>query len=174
MSIFNHNIYDNVRTRVIVFHAGKLLLLQPLDTQAGWRLPGGGLEPNESLAECGEREVLEETGITVKVTSLAFSREWVVPKYCVVPDGDGFGFGLEMHLYADVVGNCVEPRVEHPQAEIPHWMPISEVPALPLWPKELKTWALLVISGRIPKGVPLFVSQLESPDAPAPKSINFP
>ncbi len=173
MSIFSHNIYENVRTRAIVLHSDKLLLLEPFELGAGWQLPGGGLEPNESLAECGEREVLEETGIPVRVTGVAFLREWVVPKYCVLPDGNGIGFGLEVYLYADCTSDIFEPRVEHPNAQTPHWMHLAEVPGLPLWPKELKTWAASVTAGRVPRGVPLFVSQLESPDAPAPKAINF-
>ncbi len=86
MQIFSHNIYENVRTRIIVIHMGKLLLLEPSEIGPGWRLPGGGLEPNESLAECGEREVMEETGIEVKVSSVAFLREFVVPKYCVIDE----------------------------------------------------------------------------------------
>src|SRR5713226_231301 len=99
MSIFSHNIYENLRSRVIVFHGSKLLLLEPVEAGTGWQLPGGGLEPNESLSECGEREVLEETGIAVRVTGVAFLREWVVPKYCVVQGGAGIGFGLEVYLY---------------------------------------------------------------------------
>src|SRR5579859_1044402 len=91
MSILSHNIYENIRTRVVVAYAGKLLLLAPIEVGAGWQLPGGGLEPNESLAECGEREVYEETGIQVKVTAIAFLREWVVPKYCVLRGQDGVG-----------------------------------------------------------------------------------
>ncbi len=173
MSIFNHNIYDNVRTRVIVFHAGNLLLLEPVEPGAGWRLPGGGLEPNESLAECGEREVLEETGLAVSVTSVAFLREWVVPKYCTVPDGDGIGYGLEVYQYADLARSGAELKPENTHAPTPHWKPVSKVPEFPLWPKELKTWAISARSGAVLRGVPLLISQLEDPDASAPTSINF-
>src|SRR5215217_5043650 len=141
MSIFSHNIYDNVRTRVIITQARKLLLLEPYKPGAGWQLPGGGLEINESLAECGEREVFEETGIAVKVTNVAFLLEWVVPKYCTVPGEEGIGFGLEVYLYAQPVTDQLEPRLEHPQAQRAHWILLDEVPALPLWPKQLKTLA---------------------------------
>ena len=59
MSIFNHLIYDNVRTRVIVTYEGSILLLPPREPSSGWLLPGGGLEPKESLAdfEKAERDV---------------------------------------------------------------------------------------------------------------------
>lgn len=172
MSIFSHNLYENVRTRVIVTYENKLLLLSPHEPGDGWRPPGGGLEFNESLAECAEREVLEETGIVVKVTNVAFLREWVVPKYCTVPEGDGIGFGLEVYLYATPITDQVQPHPEPGMTEMPHWIALDQVAALPLWPKELKTLATLMSSGYIPHGVPSFVSQLESPNAPAP-AVNF-
>ncbi len=81
MSVFNHNIYDNIRTRAIVISQGHILLEPSPDDEQGWTCPGGGLEPNESLADCSKREVLEETGIAVTVDSVAFLREWVVPRY---------------------------------------------------------------------------------------------
>ncbi len=82
--MFTHNIYRNIRVRVIVVRDGKMLLFPPGSDGTGrdpYRgLPGGGLRPNESLYECGEREVMEETGLRVKVTEVAFLRECVVPK----------------------------------------------------------------------------------------------
>src|SRR5262245_33093466 len=101
MSIFNHNIYDNIRTRIIVIHQRCLLLHPPRDPNTAWTLPGGGLEPNESLADCAGREVFEETGVPICVASIAFLREWVVPRYCALPAAPhDSGFGLEVYLYA--------------------------------------------------------------------------
>lgn len=167
MPLSSHNVYDNVRTRVIVTHAGKMLLLEPSDARAGWRLAGGGLEPDESLADCAVREVMEETGVPVQVTTVAFLLEWVVPKYCIAPE-EGDGFGLEVYLYATPTTDQLEPRRENPDAPLGHWIPFEDVAKLPLWPKELKTLATLLAEGQVFQGVPSFVSQLESPDAPAP------
>ena len=47
----------------------KLLLTQRADN-GQWVLPGGGVESGESLAEACAREVLEETGLTVRVVRL--------------------------------------------------------------------------------------------------------
>jgi 8-oxo-dGTP pyrophosphatase MutT (NUDIX family) len=82
MSIFNHNVFENIRTRAIVLHGGRLLLIPPGSdaSEAAWGLPGGGLRPHESLAECLRREVLEETGIHVRIERVVFLREWVIPK----------------------------------------------------------------------------------------------
>ena len=164
MSIFNHNIYDNIRTRVIVVHQGCLLLLPPRDMSAGWQLPGGGLAPHESLAECAVREVQEETGLRVGISGVAFLREWVVPKYCAVPDGqDQVGFGLEIYLYAYPLSDPAALRSEHPATPAPCWIHLDDVPQLPLWPKELKALATTLLSGAAVHGVPSFVAQLEDP-----------
>jgi len=47
----------------------KVLLTRRADN-GRWCLPGGGMESGESAAEACEREVLEETGLTVRVKRL--------------------------------------------------------------------------------------------------------
>jgi ADP-ribose pyrophosphatase YjhB (NUDIX family) len=172
LAIFGHNVYECVRSRVIVVHEGKLLLLEPYQARAGWRVPGGGLEMNESIAECGEREVMEETGLAVNVTTVAFLREFVIPKYCTMPGGEGVAYAMEVFLYADLVSDTLEPRRENEREPMAFWVDLAEVPSMPLWPKELKTLAALMASGQQPHGIPLVVSDLEAPDAPAPE-IDF-
>lgn len=128
--MFTHNIYRNIRVRVIVVRDGKMLLFPPgsdgteRDPYRG--LPGGGLEPNESLYECGEREVVEETGLRVKVTGVAFLRECVVPKSVSADEmrealrnwgaediGEAdYGYGLEVYLWAELPeGGSSEPKL---------------------------------------------------------------
>ena len=169
LSIFNQNVYECIRSRVIVVHDGKMLLLEPYQPGAGWRVPGGGLEKNESIAECGEREVMEETGLVVKVTTIAFLREFVIPKYCTIPGGEGVTYSMEVYLYARLMSNALEPRRENEREPMAFWIDLAQVPTLPLWPKELKTLAARLASGHQPRGIPLVVSDLESPDAPAPE-----
>ncbi len=52
----------------LVFNEGKVLLVKRRDPpHAGtWALPGGSIEPGESMRAAVEREVHEETGIIVK------------------------------------------------------------------------------------------------------------
>ncbi|GAA5513594.1 NADH pyrophosphatase [Deinococcus carri] len=47
---------------LVTDEAGQLLLLRH-GGAGGWTLPGGSLEPGESLAECARRELFEETGL---------------------------------------------------------------------------------------------------------------
>ena len=57
------------------------ILLTRRSDNGKWCLPGGRMESGESAAEACEREVLEETGLTVKVRKLAgvyTSPDWVV------------------------------------------------------------------------------------------------
>jgi len=50
--------------------AGWVLLVRRADTGL-WELPGGRVELGESATVAAEREVAEESGVTVKVTRLA-------------------------------------------------------------------------------------------------------
>jgi len=187
--MFTHNIYRNIRTRVIVVREGRMLLHAPCEDRMTGRdayrvLPGGGLEPNESLYECGEREVYEETGLTVRVTSLAFLREWVVPK--TIPtevarrhgeslwfpgssDGDGLpehAYGLEVYLWAEIPeGARTEPKPgdENITGGLAEWLPLEQVPKEPLFPAELKALARDLAAGKMPVGVPVFTSGLGDP-----------
>jgi 8-oxo-dGTP pyrophosphatase MutT (NUDIX family) len=66
---------------------GERLLLTKRSDNGEWCLPGGGIDPGERPAEAAEREVLEETGLTVRATELlgVYSNPDVVVVY---PDGN--------------------------------------------------------------------------------------
>ena len=182
--MFTHNIYRNIRTRVIIVRDGRMLLHGPCEDQMGGRdcyrlLPGGGLEPNESLCECGEREVYEETGLRVRVTSLAFIGEWVVPKSLPTEvarqqgaslwfpdssDGKGlpeYAYGLEVYLWGEIPeGSPTEakPGDKNITGGIAEWVPLEQVLKEPLFPTELKALARDLAEGRAAVGVPVFAS----------------
>jgi len=54
---------------VVVDDAGRVLLQRRTDNGM-WALPGGKMELGESLAECGIRETLEETGLDIEITGI--------------------------------------------------------------------------------------------------------
>ena len=179
VSIFSHNIYENIRTRTIVLYHG-CVLLHPPEKDGGtwgsgaWGIPGGGLEPNESLAECARREVLEETGIPVRIGKIAFLQEWVVPQYTkAIEPGEGHGYGLEVFHYAYPDEPVPEPQPERPGVPVARWMPLAEVPNLAIWPKQLKVLCRRLSEEDVFDGCSSFIGQIESPWANADPDLDF-
>ncbi len=75
-----------IRAAALVVEQDSLLLVkhQHDEIQAGrswWVPPGGGVENDESLIECAQRETLEETGLIVELGRIAYVREFVEPGY---------------------------------------------------------------------------------------------
>jgi ADP-ribose pyrophosphatase YjhB (NUDIX family) len=56
----------NLGVNVAVIEDGRVLLTQREDFPV-WCLPGGGVDPGESLAQAAVREVREETGLEVEL-----------------------------------------------------------------------------------------------------------
>jgi ADP-ribose pyrophosphatase YjhB (NUDIX family) len=54
---------------IVTDHQGRILLIQRTDN-GYWSIPGGGMEPGESLRQAVAREVKEETGMECEVTGL--------------------------------------------------------------------------------------------------------
>lgn len=55
---------------VIIEDEEKKILLEKRSDCGLWGLPGGRIEPGESIVETAKREVREETGLTVEITEL--------------------------------------------------------------------------------------------------------
>jgi mutator protein MutT len=71
---------------IIRDHAGRILLQKRSD-YGDWGLPGGGMEPGESIEETMIREVKEETGLDVSSYELASIYTGEKMKY-TYPDGN--------------------------------------------------------------------------------------
>ncbi|WP_329482698.1 NUDIX domain-containing protein [Kribbella sp. NBC_01484] len=54
---------------VVADDVGRILLIRRTDN-GNWALPGGAMDLGETIVQAAEREVLEETGITCRVSGL--------------------------------------------------------------------------------------------------------
>ncbi len=77
-----------VGTSAYVLNAEGALLLQRREDNGHWAMPGGRLDAGEDLQTCVVREVLEESGLQVRVARLiglySNPREFMLAQY---PDG---------------------------------------------------------------------------------------
>lgn len=105
---------------VIVVDDAILLVLRGHEPQLGrWSVPGGRVEPGETLAEAAAREAYEETGLEVRIGAELWS--------LLIPAGD---VTYEVHDFeATVTGGTL--RSGDDAADV-RWIPFSELDRLPL------------------------------------------
>ena len=123
-------------TRAVIVRNDAILLVA-FDDESGfhYNLPGGGIEPGETLYDAVRREACEETAAEVEVKELLFVYE------CFPPD---YGFTLDEKPHCvDFLFRCAlcegsEPRLpDNPDKnEVAiHWIPLEEFPNVPLVPQ---------------------------------------
>jgi len=107
---------------VTVAEGSILLVRRGQPPQAGrWTIPGGRVEPNETLAHAVERELLEETGVPVRCGPLVGWVERIEP---------GFHYVI-LDFVATPTGDPAAP-VAGSDAAACAWVPLADVPGLAL------------------------------------------
>lgn len=132
---------EGVRIRVaaILVEDGHLLLVQ--HEKAGrtyYMLPGGGVDPGETLAQALERELLEETGLTVCTGDLVLASDAIAP--------DGSRHVLNLCFTATRLGGT--PTLgDDPRIVAISRVPVSDLPSLPLFPDFGEKLQALILAG---------------------------
>ncbi|GAA2149939.1 NUDIX domain-containing protein [Kitasatospora kazusensis] len=111
---------------VVVDAAGRILLQRRTDNGL-WALPGGKMELGESLADCGIRETLEETGIDVEITAIVGT--YTNPGHVFAYDDGEVRQEFSICLLARPTGGRL--RVSDESHEVA-WFEAGEVDGLPM------------------------------------------
>ncbi len=123
-----HNGYPTqpvVAVGAIVFNNSRVLLVrrgQP-PSQDLWAIPGGRVEIGETLQEAAEREILEETGITIRAREPVYTFDYI--------ERDGSGPPRFHYVIIDLIADYVRgtTRPGDDAAEV-RWVSAEELGSL--------------------------------------------
>lgn len=108
---------------LVLDQAGRLLLQRRSETL--WGLPGGLMEPGESLEENARREVFEETGLTAR--ELQLFEIYSGPEFYIkLGNGDEFYSVTAAYTTSDVQGDVLIDGVETLDARYFAWDELPE------------------------------------------------
>jgi ADP-ribose pyrophosphatase len=122
-----------VAVGAIVFRNNRVLLVrrgQP-PSQDLWAIPGGRVEIGETLQEAAEREILEETGITIHAREPVYTFDYIEREKSASPR---FHYVI-IDLTADYVGGEIMAGDDAAEAR---WIAADELAGLKVSSKTLK------------------------------------
>ncbi len=132
---------NKIRIRVngILQYDHSILLVQlqsPVTEELVWMPPGGGLEFGESLADCLQREFREETGLQIRVGSLAFVNEMIKPPFHAIE------FYISVHEAGGDVRLGTDPELPEDAQLLKdlRWVSAEELRDLNVVPDQLIPW----------------------------------
>ena len=133
-----------VRCTGLIIKDNSVLLVEYDDDGIHYNLPGGGLEPGETIVEGVAREVFEETNAEVEVGKLALIYELAPHKQ----SGDyklSERHGLHLIFECKLINNSIPklPRQPDPHQIAVKWIPVDELESILLIPnisKQIKEY----------------------------------
>lgn len=122
-----------VAVGAIVFKNDRVLLVRrgQSPSQGLWAIPGGSVELGESLQEATEREIFEESGLTIKANEPVFTFDYV--------ERDDTGRIRYHYVIVDLMAEYIggEPRPGDDVTEV-RWVSSQEMKRLEVSPKTLE------------------------------------
>ncbi len=141
-----------IRVGVVAERDGSLLVVrhEKPDREPYWVLPGGRLEPMETIPECAEREMLEETGLSGRFVEVLYVSEFLREgRHTVdVTARVEVGPGGEARLGSDPE---VSPGSEPTLREV-RWVGLEELRGMELLPAWIKARILADAAAGWPSG----------------------
>jgi ADP-ribose pyrophosphatase YjhB (NUDIX family) len=97
--------FGHGRTRVVLLHEGKILVMKQWISAGKWTLPGGGLHKDETAVDGAARELKEETSLELDPRQLQSVGKGVYRRH---------GLSYEFYVFEATVGsnNVRAQRVE--------------------------------------------------------------
>lgn len=117
-----------IRVGALIWRDGEVLLVR--HEKAGrsyWLVPGGGLDPGETMLAAGAREVLEETGYSVEMGRLLLLCEAIDPK----PGGRHI---VNVVYAATVRGGTLTVGAGDKSLRDAQWHPLEALETLEMYP----------------------------------------
>jgi ADP-ribose pyrophosphatase YjhB (NUDIX family) len=115
-----------IRVAVLLVRDGAVLLVRHRKPgREYWLVPGGGVDPGETLEEAGRREVLEETGLEVEM-----GRPVLI---CEAIDPEGSRHVLNVYFQGSVSGGTLKLG-EEPVLTGVDWFPAASLRTLETYP----------------------------------------
>ncbi len=108
-------------TGIVIEDSQILLLDQDTDGDRSWSLPGGKVEPGESLEEALKREMREETGVEIEVGRLLY--------VCDVTQAHVVHITFEARRISGQIGAVTEGADTRPIRQV-EFVKLAELPGL--------------------------------------------
>jgi ADP-ribose pyrophosphatase YjhB (NUDIX family) len=110
-----------------VIENGNLLVVKHKKKgRSWWCLPGGGLEPGETLEACVQREIMEETGLRIRPEKPIYLGELILP----------YEHLLEVAYHASIVGGSIGKRIDR-EVKAVSWVPLKGLRRMNFLPREI-------------------------------------